>query len=155
MLPTLAEVLTKAKGCPIIYDGKNVVMSYSISVKKEQEVEVEFIHFDEMYQQGFEVSVDQRKGLVEVNAKKYISPVFWTNTAPKNFIFKCLTKKDNGIFNIWNVWKNIDFKNNIDSWIGNAGLYVEHIEKGIYVFHCSNGINKVNFNDLIFKVTIK
>lgn len=155
MADTLAKMLTDAKGGPIDYHGKSVMMSYRIPVKKDQEIEVELLKYDETYQQGFEVSIDQRKGFIAVNDQKLNSPVFWTNTAPKIFSFKCHTKKTEGVMNIWNVWKNIEYKDNVDAWIGNAGLYVEQMEAGTFIINCSNGMNEVDFSDLVFKVTVK
>jgi len=151
---TLAKKLSEAKGEPIEFQDKKVMMSFRIPVKKGQEIQVEFIKYDETYQQGFEISIDQKKGFIEVNDQKLISPVFWVNTAPRIFSFKCLTKKDEGIINVWNVWQNIEYKDNIDAWIGNAGLYVEEIEQNTYIFYCSNGLNEVNFSDLVFKLTV-
>jgi len=152
---TLAEILANAKGGPIDCQGKSVMMSYKIPVAKGQEVEIEFLQYNETYQQGFEVSIDQRKGFIEVNGQRLNAPVFWTNTAPKTFSFKCFPKKPEGLMNIWNVWQNIEYKENIDSWIGNAGLYVEQMEDGELIFHCSNGMDQVNFEDLVFKMKAK
>ncbi|MDA8235191.1 MAG: hypothetical protein M0Z31_10400 [Clostridia bacterium] len=152
---TLAQMLANAKGEPIDYEGKSVMMSYKIPVLKGQEVEVEFLDYNDTYQQGFEVSIDQRKGTVEINGQKLSAPVFWTHTAPKIFSFKCYTKKTEGFLNIWNVWQNIEYKDNVDAWIGNSGMFVEKLEDGALIFHCSNGVGEVNFDDLVFKVKVK
>lgn len=130
-------------------------MSHRISVIKAQEIEIEILHYNGEFQQGFEISIDQRKGYIEVDGQKLTIPVFWTNTAPRRFSFKCFPKKTNGIMNIWNVWKNVEYKENIDAWVGNAGLYVERTDDESMIFHCSNGAGNINFEDLVFKMEIK
>lgn len=148
-------MLSDAKGGPIDYQGRSVMMSYKIPINKGQDVFVEILKYNDIVEQGFEVSVDQRKGLVEVNDQKINAPIFWTKTAPKTFSFKCYPKKTTGVINIWNVWRNIEYKDNVDAWIGHAGLYIEQDEDGAIVFHCSNGIQQVDFEDLVFRVKVK
>ncbi|WP_148134548.1 hypothetical protein [Candidatus Formimonas warabiya] len=155
MEKTLAQILSDKKGGPIDYNGKNVVMAKKIPVKSGQEVEIEILRFNGDSKQGFEVSIDQRKGYIEVNGQKLNSPIFWTDTAPRTFSFKCFPKKTEGIMGIWNVWKNIEYKENTDAWIGNAGLYVERIDDEKTILHCSNGIGDVNFDDLVLQIKIK
>lgn len=154
MEKTLAQLLSDAKGGPIDYKGKSVEMSCKIPVTKAQEIKIELLHFKENYQQGFEVSIDQRKGHIEVNGEKLTNPVFWTNTAPRTFSFRCFPKKTEGIMNVWNVWKNVEYKENIDAWVGSAGLYVERIDDESIILHCSNGIGDISFEDLVFKMKI-
>ena len=148
-------MLADAKGGPIDYNGKNVFLSYKMPVRKGQEVEIEFMEYDKNYHQGIEVSIDQRKGEVDINGQKLVSPVFWTHTAPKIFSFVCNTKKEQGTINLWNVWQNIEHEEGIDAWIGNSGLYIERLENDTLIFYCSNGINGVNFSDLVFKIKLK
>lgn len=155
MEKTLAQLLSDAKGGPIDFKGKSVEMSYRISVSKAQEIEIEILYYNGEFQQGFEISLDQRKGHIEVDGQKLTTPVFWTNTAPRMFSFKCFPKKTNGIMNVWNVWKNVEYKESIDAWVGNAGLYVERIDDESMIFHCSNGVGNINFEDFVFKIKIK
>ena len=152
---TLAQLLSEAKGGPIDFEGKIVGMSYKVPVTKAQEIEVEILQFNEYPQQGFEVSIDQREGYIEVNGRKLTAPTFWTSTAPRMFSFRCFPKKTEGIMNIWNVWENVEYKENIDAWVGNAGLYIEKIDDESIVLHCSNGVGDVNFEDLVLKIKIK
>jgi len=152
---TLAQLLSEEKGEPIEFKGKSVVMSYKIPITRAQEVEIEILHFNGDLKQGFEVSIDQRKGYIDVNGQKVTAPLFWNDTAPTIFSFRCFPKKTKGIMNIWNVWKNFKYKENTDAWIGNAGMYVERIDVATITFHCSNGIGDVNFEDLVFKMKLK
>lgn len=154
MAITLAGMLSDAKGGPIDYQGSSVMMSYKIPINKGQDVFVEILKYNDTVEQGFEVSVDQRKGLVEVNDQKIKAPIFWTKTAPKTFSFKCFPQKITGVVNIWNVWRNIEYKDNVDAWIGHAGLYIVQDEDGSIVFHCSNGMQQVDFEDLVFRVKV-
>lgn len=155
MIDTLAKKLSDAKGGPIDFQDKAVVMSYKMPINKGQEVFVEILNYNTTVDQGFELSVDQRKGFIEVNGQKLKSPIFWTKTAPTTFSFKCYPKKAVGSINIWNVWRNIEHKDNVDAWIGHAGLYVEHGDDDSIIFHCSNGIQQVDFNDLVFRINVK
>lgn len=155
MTTTLAGILSNAKGGPIDYQGKSVMMSYRIPITREQEVFVEILKYNDKYEQGFKVSIDQSKGLVEVNNQRINAPIFWTKTAPSIFSFKCFPKKNIGVMNIWNVWNNTQYKGNVDAWIGHAGLYIEQEEDGAIAFHCSNGMQQVDFEDLVFRVRVK
>lgn len=57
--------------------------------------------------------------------------------------------------NVWNVWKSDLNKENIDAWVGNAGLYIEKINDESIIFHCSNGIGNIKFEDFVFQMKIK
>lgn len=155
MAITLADMLSDSKGGPIDFQGRSVMMSYKIPITKGQEVFVEIIKYNDTVEQGFEVSVDQRKGFVEVNGQKIKALIFWTKTAPRTLSLKCYSQKTAGVMNIWNVWKNSEYKDNVDAWIGHAGLYIEQDEDGTIVFHCSNGMQQVDFEDLVFRIKVK
>ena len=145
-------MLSDAKGGPIDYQGRSIMMSCKVPIVKGQEVFIEILKHNDIVEQGFKVSIDQRKGSIEINNQKINTPIFWTKTAPKTFSFVCYPKKAIGIMNIWNVWK---YKENIDAWIGHAGLYIEYDEDGAIVLHCSDGIKEVDFENLVFKVKIR
>lgn len=95
-LMSLADMFIKNKGEPIKINGSLVVMSQRLEVKIGQDVKVEFIRSKNDFRQGIELSLDKRKGYIEVNNKKINSPVFWKDTAPSTFIFKCFPKKETG-----------------------------------------------------------
>ena len=155
----LASMLAEAKGGPICFEGRSVIMGYEIPISKGQEVIVEFLKCsdDELVDQGFEVSIDKRKGYIEIYDQKFNHPVFWTKTAEKTLSFICHPKKDNGGLLIWNIWRNLEWgsKAAVHAWIGNAGLYVEDDGSGTVVLHCSHGINEVDFENLVISVTVK
>ena len=153
---TLAGMLAEAKGGPINYQGRDVMMSHKIPIINGQEILVEILKYkNDAVEQGFEVSVDQRKGVVDVNDQKIKAPVFWTETAPKIFSFKCYSKKATGVINIWNVWRNINRKDRVEAWIGNAGLYIEEDGNGTVIFYCSSGVHQVDFEDFVFSIKVK
>jgi len=152
---TIAEMLANAKGGPIDYNGKSIVMSYKIPITMSQEVELEFIRVNDKYQQGVEISIDIMEGFIEVNGQKLNSPVFWTATAPKLFTFKCNPLKKKGLLNIWNVWRSVEHNDIVDAWTGNSGIYIEHKNDNEYLFYCSCGRGDVNFNDLVFRLRIE
>ncbi|GLC31553.1 hypothetical protein [Clostridium omnivorum] len=154
MTTSLVGMLAEAKGGPIDYHGKRVMMSYKIPVTTGQDVLVEILRYDNIFEQGIAISIDKRKGIVEVNSQKTNAPIFWTRTAPRTFSFKCFPSKTTGVLNIWNVWENTEYKDNIDAWIGNAGLYVDQEEDGAIVFHCSNGMQQVDFENLVFRIKL-
>ena len=156
MAITLAGMLAEAKGGPIVYQGRSVVLSYKIPINYGQEIVVEMLKYkNDTIEQGFEASVDQRKGVIDVNGQKLIAPIFWAVTAPKKFSFKCYSAKIVGIINIWNVWRHVNNKDSYDAWIGHAGLYVTEDGNGAVVFHCSSGVHQVDFEDLVFSVKVK
>lgn len=153
MAITLAGILTDAKGGPVNYQGRSVMMSYKMPIIKGQEISVEILKYNnDTVEQGFELSVDQRKGEIEVNDKILKDPVFWTETAPKIFSLKCYSNNATGVINIWNVWRNIEHRDRVEAWVEHAGLYIENAEAGTIVFHCSSGVHQVDFEDFVFKV---
>lgn len=129
-----------------------VVMSQRLEVKTGQDVKVEFIRRKNEYWQGIELSLYKRKGYIEVNKQKLNSPVFWKDTTPSTFIFKCFPKKETGQLNLWNIWQYIDGR--VDAWIGNAGIIVEQEDEGICFFRCSSGIGDIDFDDLVFRLIL-
>jgi hypothetical protein len=133
---------------------QNIILK--MPIKKEQVVVIEFLSFMETFHQGIGLSIDKRQGdiqVFEVDNEKIKHPVFWTDTAPRIVKIKCFPKKQDGYLHIWNIWRHSD-DGGADAWIGNAGLYEELQEDGSLLFHCSNGVGDVDFNDLIFKVTL-
>ena len=151
----LAERLAQVEGKPIIYQGKNVILSHEIAIAKDQEIEIEILQNNTKYKQGFAISVDKRKGFIEVNGQKLNAPVFWANTAPKKFSFKCFPQKQEGIMNGWNIWNNPQYPESVDAWIGNAGIYVEQPNNENFILNCSSGIGEVDFNDLTINILLK
>ncbi len=142
----------KNKGEAININGSLVVMSQRLEVKTGQDIKIEFIRSKNDYRQGIEFSLDKRKGYIEVNKQKINSPVFWKNTAPSTFIFKCFPKKEIGQINLWNIWQYTDDR--VDAWIGNAGIIVEQEGEGIFLFRCSSGIGDIDFEDLVFRLIL-
>ena len=142
----------KNKGEAININGGLVVMSQKLEVKTDQYVKIEFIRSKNDYRQGIELSLDKRKGCIEVNNQKLNSPVFWKDTAPSTIIFKCFPKKETGQLNLWNIWQYIDDR--VDAWIGNAGIIVEQEDEGIFLFRCSSGIGDIDFDDLVFRLIL-
>lgn len=63
------------KGEAININGSLVVMSQRLDVKTGQEVKVEFISSKNDYRQGIELSLDKKKGCIEVNNHKLNAPV--------------------------------------------------------------------------------
>lgn len=58
MFKSLAELLLKAKGGPIDFDGKEVLLAYRIPILKGQEVEVSILKCDdEICKQGNELEL--------------------------------------------------------------------------------------------------
>ncbi len=149
---SLAEMFIKNKGEAININGGLVVMSQKLEVKTDQYVKIEFIRSKNDYRQGIELSLDKRKGCIEVNNQKLNSPVFWKDTAPSTIIFKCFPKKETGQLNLWNIWQYIDDR--VDAWIGNAGIIVEQEDEGIFLFRCSSGIGDIDFDDLVFRLIL-
>ena len=94
----------------------------------------------------------KEKGILKVNKQKLNSPVFWKDTTPSTFIFKCFPKKETGQLNLWNIWQYIDGR--VDAWIGNAGIIVEQEDEGICFFRCSSGIGDIDFDDLVFRLIL-
>ncbi len=148
----LADMFIKNNGETININGSPVVMSQRVEVKIGQNVKIEFISSINDFRQGIELSLDKRNGYIEVNKQKLNSPVFWKDTAPSTFIFKCFPKKEMGKINLWNIWQYTD--NRFDAWIGNAGIIVEQEEEDIFLFRCSNGIGDINFDDLVFRLIL-
>jgi hypothetical protein len=150
---TLAELFIQKKGQPLDINGKKIVMSHEIEVSKGEVLTIEFINSETNYRQGIEISVDNRKGQVDINGEQLTAPVLWVDSAPKTVAIKCLPKKATGQINIWNVW-NYTGQDRIDAWIGNAGMYVEQVNEQICILHCSNGIGDFNLNDMSVKVSL-
>lgn len=149
---SLAEMFIKNKGEAININGSLVIMSQRLEVKTGQNAKIEFIKSKNDYRQGIELSLDKRKGYIEIKDQKLISPIFWKDTAPSTFIFKCFPKKEIGELNIWNIWQYVDDR--VDAWIGNAGIIVEQEDAGIFLFRCSNGMGNIDFDDLVFRLIL-
>lgn len=150
----LSERLAENRGGPIEYKNRKVFMAYETVVLRNQIIDIEFVKFNKSVKQGIEMSMDRSKGylqVIDVDNEKIKHPIFWTDTAPSSFRVKCLPRKKEGTLLIWNIWIYPE-EERIDAWIGNSGLYIEKVEDNVSMIHCSNGIGRVNFDDLVFKV---
>lgn len=148
----LAFLLGEQSGGPIEYNGKNVVMVFEKEVRKSQSVQIEVIHFDEI-KQGIAILIDNWESAIIFQGKPYVHPVFWM-PSPRIIEFSCQTRDEIGKLSIWNVWE-CPYYQNTDAWIGNAGMYIDEVAKDTYIVHCSNGTGEVDFDNLIFKITMK
>lgn len=155
MKASLSAMFIEHKGKPLNIDGNQVVMSHKVEVVKNQEVRIELISWKSEYRQGIEVSLDTRKGMVEVNGEKLSDPIFWTDSAPRCFAFKCHPRKAIGHLNILNIWQHRDSEGRIDAWVGNAGIIIHQEEEGSFLFSCSNGIGEVHFDDIVFRIRVR
>lgn len=154
MTQTLAEMFIANSGGPIEMDGKLIIMSQRFEVVTGQEVRIEFIESSSIFRQGIELSLDRRKGLLEINGENLHAPVLWVDTAPGTVVVRCYPNKSQGQLNVWNVWQYSSADERIDSWTGNAGMNVVKLDEKSYEIICSSGIGEVNFSDLRFKLTL-
>ncbi|MCG1021456.1 hypothetical protein [Sutcliffiella horikoshii] len=148
---SLGEMFIKNKGEALNINGSQVVMSKRFEVKLGQDIKIEFISCRNEYRQGIELSLDKRKGYIEINSQRIKSPVFWQDSAPSSFIIKCFPHNQVGQLNLWNIW---DFDGGVEAWVGNAGIIVEQEDDNNFLFRCSNGIGDIDFNDLVFRLTV-
>ena len=148
----LACLLGEKKGGPIEYDGRNVVMTFEKEVEKNQEVEIEIIHYDNC-KQGIAILVDNWKNAILFQGKPYTHPVFWM-PSPQIIEFSCLIQEKIGNLIIWNIWE-CPYYQNMDAWIGNAGMCIDEVCTNTYMVYCSNGMGEVDFENLIFKIALK
>jgi hypothetical protein len=153
MNKTLSQLFIEAKGGPILINNIPTFMSIKIPIWNGQRLDISFLYFDNQPRQGIELSVDSNKGHVEANGQIVQSPVFWTDSAPKEFEVICIPKGTSGFVNIWNIWQ-LSPTTTIHAWTGNAGIQVDNNTPGTFILNCSNGINEVNFTNIVFRITV-
>lgn len=152
MNKTLSQLFMEAKGSPILINNIPTFMSIKIPIKNKQALDISFLYYDNQPRQGIELSIDNHKGHVEANGQIIHSPVFWTDSAPKEFKVICIPKGITGFVNVWNIWQ-LSPTTAIHAWTGNAGIQVDNNKTGIFILNCSNGFNDVNFTNIVIRIT--
>jgi hypothetical protein len=150
---TLSDLFMETKGGPVLINNIPTLMAVKYPIRNGQRLNVSFLYYDNHPRQGIELSVDNNKGNIEVNGQIINRPVFWTDTAPKEFEIKCIPKGQSGFVHIWNIWQFSATKT-IHAWTGNAGIQVDENTPGAIVLNCSNGLCDVNFSNIVIRINI-
>lgn len=150
----LAEILAKAKGGPIQYEGHEVRMILHIPIQKGDVFKLKWIRWNDAIRQGVDLGIPGEKkqrygGEILIAGQRLRAPRLWVDTAPKEVEFTCFPKGKSGELGIWNIWQG---KWSVNSWLCDAGLYVETPSDDTWIFHCSDGLGGVSFDDLVFEL---
>lgn len=132
---------------------KDVILWEVISIKKEQEFNLEFISTNSEYRQGIRLAVDAGDGYLETNDKKSKAFDIWEDTAPKKMHIKCFSSES--VLSVYNIFDS----NTGKGWGGrraqtdSCGMLVEY-KDNIITFRCNDVGFESDFDKLIFQIEL-
>ncbi len=145
-----------AKGQPISYEGKTLVLADKFPIENGQTIKISIESTNSEYIQGLSVDIT---GSCEVGGKlwkkgKGVKMIFWEDAQlidPKNIQITIFSKQ--GYVWIQNIWETVNHLGNksIDSGHNGAAMIVEEIENGRR-YRCNDGHPDDNFDDIIFSI---
>ena len=140
------QLFMESKGQPIQYEGKELKMVDRIPLPAiNTSLRIEFVSTDSKWKQGI---VLQTKGDFEVNGQKLPNKiVLWEHTAPKQL--EMIVKSKDKTLVIYNVWETED--GTIHYWHNGGAFFIEKVNETI-IYHCNDGYDDDDFDDLIFKL---
>lgn len=146
---TLSSQFQREQGKPILFDGKIVQPIFKLKLEKYSNfIVISRISSRENPEQGIRIKVE--RGEIYLDGKKYKEIILWESTSPKSVDIEVISKGQAEL-KIWNVWR-IDTL--INAWIGNSGMVVNETSNRCLRFECSDGVDAVDFSNLLFNVSI-
>lgn len=141
------ELFKKSNGQSITYEGKEIKMVDKVSLPyKETMIDVRFISTNSDWEQGL---ILQTKGEFIVNEQKIKDKiVLWEHTAPE--LTQVITKSKDYTLIVYNVWKTHD--GTIHYWNNGGALYSTETNDKVITYHCNDGHNDDDFDNLIFEL---
>lgn len=120
-----------------------------LSIKHEQEFNLEFISTNSKYRQGVRLAIDVGEGYIEINGIKSKELYIWEDTAPKKVNVKCLSEE--GLLSIYNVFDLGRDRGGKRSLTDSCGMIVE-CKQNVIIYKCNDAGFQSNFDKLIFQI---
>ena len=142
-------LFTESKGQPITYKGKVLQMIDKIELPSNEVcVKIAIISPNSKWKQGI---ILKTKGKFEIDEQTLSDKiVLWEDTAPKQ-IQLIVKSKDKSLI-VYNVWELED--KTVHYWYYGGAMYVVESEEG-RIYNCNDGYPDDDFDDLIFKISMK
>lgn len=145
-MPDFSTLFIPAKGGPIEYNGRTLVMMDRYPVKAGAVLRLELLSTNSKWKQGIKLNT---KGSITVAGQTITKGVFlWEDTMPKEVVFSVSSK--DGLLQVSNAWNTGDGV--AHSWLNGAAMYVEEMDNGRRVYHCNDGFPDENFDDIVFSI---
>jgi hypothetical protein len=160
-MATLAELFTESRNGPVVFDDREVCRAYSRPLPRPLRLTVAILAGelpagqDDPVRQG--VAVRVRGGRTRLGDElEGTGLLLWSDVTPIPVTIDCLPDEPEAAVDVWNVWGEDDGEI-VGCWTGQAGILVEERagdapdvpETGSTVLRCSNGLDDVNFDDLL------
>ncbi len=144
------KLFKQSQGQPIIYDDKELVLIDRIPIAKSQNIRVKFLETNSIWKQGI---VLETKGefIMDNGSKVPNRPVFWEDTAPKQFDVQVKSKNRELI--VYNVWDKGN--GSMEHGHNGAAMEINQIAENKRVYHCNDGYPDTDFDDLVFSIEWK
>ncbi|MFV9653751.1 hypothetical protein ACNFCK_02430 [Pseudomonas sp. NY15366] len=145
-MPDFSALFIPAKGGPIEYKGRTLVMMDRYPVQRGEKLRVSLLSSDSPWKQGIKLNA---KGSIHVAGQTLKNGVLlWEDTMPKEVVLQVEAK--DGLLQVSNAWDTGDGVTH--SWYNGAAMYVEFEENGRRIYHCNDGQPDEDFDDLVFSI---
>lgn len=135
-----------------LFDSTERVVHWEVlSIKKEQEICIEFISTNSKYRQGIRLGVDVGDGYVEVNSIKSKGMQLWEDNCPQEIKIKCISSE--GKISIYNIFDMGSERGGIKSQMDSCGMLVEEQGK-CRIYRCNDVGFESDFDKLVFKIKL-
>ena len=162
-MATLADLFTASRNAPVRYEDREVCRAYSRPLPRPVLLTVGILGEqqpagpDDPVRQG--VAVRVRGGRARLAELEGSGMLLWSDETLVPVTLECLPDEPEAAVDVWNVWGEEDGDQSglVGCWMGEAGILVEERDgepaaapwSGSTVLRCSNGLDPVDFGDLL------
>lgn len=136
---------------PYFENVKDVIQWEVVSIKNEQDLDLEFISTNSEYRQGIRLAIDAGEGYLECNGIRSREFTIWEDTAPQKTHIKCISEE--GLLSVYNKFDAGKGNGGVQSQLDFFGMLVEY-KDNIITFRCNEGTFQSDFDKLIFQIEL-
>lgn len=149
----LAERFQESQGAPIEVDGQLVHMLYELPpVEAPASLRISLRRGAERPQA---LNLSTRHGAVVIEGQELTDVALWTDTAPPEIVaaVEPAGGKQPMTIQVWNGWRGSG--DDVNAWIGDAGMLIEDHGDGRVTLRCSDGYDRPSFDDLVVELALE
>jgi hypothetical protein len=142
-------------GGVIEYEGRQLRLSYWLSVLKGDRLHILFERQTARPVQGLALQLHDRRGELEIASKRSKHMVLWTDTAPRHVECSINKVKRGGQLSLMNVWRDEKYGTTMMG-LNCAAMDVQLQPDGSVLLCCSDGWGMdPDFSDLVVRVIVE
>jgi hypothetical protein len=137
---------------PVTFEGRELWLSYRLPIATSDRVHFLFEQYRQRPLQGLQVSVENRRHELAINAQPGRRFILWTDTAPRHVEVEVIKAGRGGTLVLMNAWQDETYGTTMYglNW---CAMDVRADSDGSLLLDCSDGYgSEPSFGDLVVRV---